>query len=460
MSWSPPTNLTEQYVAVIGAGTLGRRVGLAWAAKGGKVKVVDTKRDVAEEALKWIQSQLPDRSRAVKGTPGRVSIEMDAQRAVQNAWMVVECAPEIAKIKVDLLGQLDSWCPPATVIATISSSFKSSDLIGNVSEAGRRRVLNTHYFMPPEISPVEIMSSGHTNPMIIHFLVPKLREIGLDPIVVMKESTGFIFGRIWAATKREVMMVLADGIGTPEEIDKLFRYSFQSQGAPCDLMDRIGLETVCNIEDHYIEKRNNIPAYPVEYIRKNYVDKGTLGIMTGKGLFDYHEGSPKTDQGKQLLRQQLLGAWELVEYSAYLKDDPSSKVYPMGKDAQGIIMYTHTGYMSAQLQMPGQSHFRTNDLNGATREEFAEAGKHYLAYTGPFYLDESGEEPLLHHHMSNCSFPNWLGNTQRRLIKIAKEGEDDYLTLGPEGETMIMGKIRTVRLVWRRLSENHAVRRG
>ena len=420
--------------------------------------MVDTKREAAENALKWIQDQLPARSKAVKGTPGQVSIETDTHKAVQHAWMVVECTPEIAEIKINLLGQLDSWCAPSTILATISSSYKSGDLIGKVSDAGRTRVLNTHYFQPPELPPVEIMSCGHTDPAIVEFLVPKLRELGLDPAVAKKESTGLIYNRIWAAMKREVMMVLADNVGTPEDIDKLFRYSFQSQGAPCDLMDKVGLKTVCNIEDHYIAERKNIPAYPVEYIRKNYIDKGNLGVMTGKGLFDHHDDSTKAGKEKQSLRHQLIGEWELVDYSAYPKDDPASKVYPMGKDAKGIIMYTHTGYMSAQLQVSGQPHFKSDDLNGGSKEELAEAAKNYLAYTGPFYLDESGEAPLLQHQKTNSSFPNWLGNTQRRLVKITKEGDDQYLTLGPEGESIVMGEMRTMQLVWRRLPENHATR--
>ena len=73
------------------------------------------------------------------------------------------------------------------------------------------------------------MSCGHTDPAIVEFLVPKLRELGLDPAVAQKESTGLIYNRIWAAMKREVMMVLADNVSTPEDIDKLFRYSFSSR---------------------------------------------------------------------------------------------------------------------------------------------------------------------------------------------------------------------------------------
>ena len=227
--------------------------------------------------------------------------------------MVVECIPEIAKIKINLLGQWDAWCVPSTILATISSTVKSGGLIADVSDAGRRRVLNTHYFWPTELPPVEIMSCGHTDPAIIEFLMPNLRELGLDPAMAKKQSTGLIYNCICAAMKQEVMMVLTDNFGTPEDIDKLFRYSFQSKGAPCDLMDRVGLETVRNIEEHYIEERKKIHVYPVEYTRRNYVDKDNLGVTTGKGLFDHHEDSTKAGKIKQTLRHQLIGAWELVE---------------------------------------------------------------------------------------------------------------------------------------------------
>ena len=458
MTWSALSDLASQHVAVIGAGTLGRRVALVWASKGGSVKIVDTKEESAKQALKWVQDRLSEQAKAVQGTPGQVHVDTSTKSACKNAWMVVECTPELQQLKIDLLGQLDVFCAPSTIIATISSSYKSGDLIEKVSESGRTRVLNTHYFQPPEGPAVEIMSCGSTDPAIIEFLEPKLREIGLDPVVVTKQSTGLLYNRIWAALKREVMLVLAEQVGSPQDIDKLFRDCFQSRGAPCDLMDKVGLQVVCDIEEHYINERGNIPRFPVDYMRRNYVDKGHLGVATGQGLFDYytdHEKIQNTSR-KQSLRDQLIGAWELVEYTAFPIANPSHKVYPMGKDAQGIIMYTHTGYMSAQLQVPGQPPFKFNDLNGGSVEEYAEAGKRYLAYTGPFYLDESGDEPLLQHHMTNSSFPNWLGNTQRRRVSIEEKGDEQYLTLAPEGEVLNMGEKRTARLVWRKLPENYA----
>ncbi|KAI4161795.1 MAG: hypothetical protein LQ342_004628 [Letrouitia transgressa] len=459
MGYSLSADTTSRHVAIIGSGTLGRRVGLVWASRGGSVIIVDNKPEAISAALAWIKTRLQGQVKAIQGTEGQFTGETNIENAVKGAWMVVECISETKEAKVALLGQLDRFCDKDAVIATISSSFKSGDLLDNVSNEGRIRVLNTHYFQPPEIPVVEIMSSGYTDLAIIDMLVPKLKEIGFDPTVVKKQSTGFIYNRIWAAMKREVMMVLADEIGTPEEIDKLFRYSFSSQRAPCTMMDEVGLQTVCNIEDHYIKERGYLPRYPVDYIRQHYVDKGNLGTATSKGLYDHKKRSETlSGEQKSSLRSQIVGAWELVKYSAPKEQDRKNNVYPMGEDAQGIIMYTPDGYMSAQIQKSGQPKFQFDDLNAGTEEDLRAVGEHYLAYTGPFYLDESGEVPILHHHMTNCTFPNWLGKSQRRTVALSEEGAEKYITLGPESAVMILGEMRIPQLKWRRLRNNQTLR--
>ncbi|KAK3064883.1 hypothetical protein LTS18_003046 [Coniosporium uncinatum] len=252
-------------------------------------------------------------------------------------------------------------------------------------------------------------------------------------------------------------MVLADGVGKPEDIDTLFRYCSQAKGAPCELMDNVGLQIVCNIEEHYIQERGNIPRYPVDFIRKEYIEKSNTGTNMGKGLYDHTAKKASDGEQGESLRSRIIGAWELVEYSAHADIDPSGKIYPMGRDCQGIIMYTLDGYMSAQLQTPGQPHFAQNDLSGGTEEELAEAGKNYLAYTGPFYVDESGEAPILRHHITDCSFPNWPGNTQRRMVKILEENGDKCLILAPDSSIDIGREKRIPVLKWRRLPDNQAL---
>jgi hypothetical protein len=55
-----------------------------------------------------------------------------------------------------------------------------------------------------------------------------------------------------------------------------------------------------------------------------------------------------TETAAEELRANLVGAWTLESYESRSLDG-SGVTYPLGPDAQGIIMYTPDGYMSAQL---------------------------------------------------------------------------------------------------------------
>ena len=58
--------------------------------------------------------------------------------------------------------------------------------------------------------------------------------------------------------------------------------------------------------------------------------------------------------------------------------------------------------------------------------------------------------------MTNFSFPNWLDDTQQRIVTITEKGDEKYLTLGPESAAMVMGEMRLMQLGWRRLADNQA----
>jgi 3-hydroxyacyl-CoA dehydrogenase len=49
-------------------------------------------------------------------------------------------------------------------------------------------------------------------------------------------------------------------------------------------MDAVGLDTVYNIEKHYLEERTYLPHDHLEWLKENYVEKGVLGDKTRTGL--------------------------------------------------------------------------------------------------------------------------------------------------------------------------------
>jgi hypothetical protein len=129
---------------------------------------------------------------------------------------------------------------------------------------------------------VELMTSGSTDEAIFPFLEDELSKAGLHPVTAKRESTGFIFNRIWAAIKREVLAVIAEGVADPKTIDAIWMEQYQSPVGPCTMMDSVGLDTVEHIETHYVHDRN-LPDTTLKWLHEQYVEKGKLGNKSDKG---------------------------------------------------------------------------------------------------------------------------------------------------------------------------------
>ncbi len=271
-------------ITVIGCGTLGRRIALMASTRGGEVRIFDTQHHSLEEGLKYVTETLPAVVASIPGAAaGRVRGETDLAAAVKNAWLVVEAVPERLNIKRSVFAELDSIAPQDAILASNSSSYPSSQLIDKLGRP--ERVLNMHYYMPPELPMVELMSCGKTDPAIIDFLIDRLPLYGLVPFRVQRESVGFIFNRIWAAIKRESLSVVEEGVANLEDVDRMFNLFTAHQPSPFRLMDRVGLDVVLAIEEHYAEVRKDLPEGPRKLLQR-YVDDGRLGVKSGRGFYD------------------------------------------------------------------------------------------------------------------------------------------------------------------------------
>src|ERR1700735_2076747 len=186
--FNPITRLT----AVLGAGTLGSRIALMLASSGGEVRLYDAKATQLDVAERFIDSELPKlvKSRA-GGVAGRVVFAKTLEPAIADTWMVVEAVPERLDLKKAIFGDLDRLAPQDAILASNSSSYPSSQIIDRV--ANPSRVVNLHFYMPPELNAVEVMSCGKTSDAVIADLMERLPLYGLVPFHVEKESGGLVF---------------------------------------------------------------------------------------------------------------------------------------------------------------------------------------------------------------------------------------------------------------------------
>jgi 3-hydroxyacyl-CoA dehydrogenase len=253
------------------------------------------------QANEYITQNVAAYSRKTNKTPGKFEMTSSLAQAVENAWLVIECVPEKLEAKTKIFGELTTLARRDAILATNSSSYRSSEMLGEVPEDCKNRILNMHYYMPPSCMVVELMTDGFTDPAIIEYLVDRSREVGTLPYVARIESTGFIFNRLWAAVKRETLTILAEGVSTPEEIDSMWTEMFVKGGSlPCKTMDgqflhehnllahtdfalAVGLDTVAFIESHYVAERGLSPEMTVDYLKRNFLDAQKLGNKSANG---------------------------------------------------------------------------------------------------------------------------------------------------------------------------------
>lgn len=290
MPYALPANWKTRHVAVIGGGTLGRRIAAVFMSGGTHVKLVARRPAQREDVAAFATQTLPEfDARLAKrglphGTRGKLETVATPEEAVPGAWLVIESIAEDLEVKRALFASLEVLADADALLATNSSSYASRLIAANMKR--REQVFNLHFTMPPEFMVVELMSCGATAEGLLPAFAETARRYGLLPFIARQESTGFIFNRIWAAIKRESLAVVAEKVSTPEDVDGIMTSMFGIP--PFKLMDQVGLDVILAIEDHYAQENPHLPAGPRTLLHR-YVDAGKCGRKTGEGFYTYKD---------------------------------------------------------------------------------------------------------------------------------------------------------------------------
>lgn len=215
----------------------------------------------------------------------RLSYTSDLEEAFASADFVNESVPENIEIKQAFYKDISSIAPKRTIFTTNSSTLIPSQLVAAVDRPDK--FLALHFANGIwEANVGEVMGHPHTDPQVFNLVVEFARSIGMVPIPINKEQNGYVLNSLLVPFIQAAENLWYKDIADAHTIDKTWMIATGMKKGPFAIMDIIGMETIYNV--HLLSAKQNPKLLEkAEYLKKNFIDKGKLGISTGEGFYTY-----------------------------------------------------------------------------------------------------------------------------------------------------------------------------
>jgi hypothetical protein len=122
------------------------------------------------------------------------------------------------------------------------------------------------------------------------------------------------------------------------------------------------------------------------------------------------------------LGQQIQGSWILV--SIYNEID-GKKIDVFGTSPRGSMILTPDGHFSIIIMKASLPKFASNNRIKGTTEDNQAIVQGSVAYFGSYKVANEKEQ-MVNLHIEGCTFPNWDGEDQIRVMNVA--GDEMKLT--------------------------------
>ena len=281
-------------ITTAGAGTMGSQVAWQMAFHGKQVTVYDPIPDGLRKG-KQLHREYADHFIGQRGatqaqiddTFARLTYTTDLAEAVEDADLVSESVPESLSIKETFWREASRHAPARTVFTTNTSTLPPSALAGFVDRP--EQFLALHFAIGVWDSNIgEVMGHPGTDQAAFERVLEFAGEIGLVPIPIRKEQSGYIINSLLVPWCTAALELLVRGVSDVQSIDRTWMITLQSPMGPFGMIDRMGLGVVYHVAKLIGETTPNTRALEsAEYLDKHFIQKELLGVTSGEGFYRY-----------------------------------------------------------------------------------------------------------------------------------------------------------------------------
>lgn len=280
------------HVHVIGAGAMGAEIA-AWAAiKGKRVTLGDV--DTAPLGRAVANARAVAKEAHLSGIEIRDALDRlvpdPRGYGIARADLVIEAGPETVDIKRKIYEGIAARMKDGAVLATNTSSLSLADLRDGAPDAGRFAGL--HFFNPvSKMQLVEVVGHDGTDPDVTRRLAAFCGAIDRLPVQV-RDYPGFLVNRALTPYLLEAMALMQEGVS--KEVIDTAAIRFGMPMGPVALADQVGLDIGLHVAESLKEGLEK-PLADIDQSLRDKVEAGDLGKKTGRGFYDWSDGTPHPD---------------------------------------------------------------------------------------------------------------------------------------------------------------------
>ena len=278
--------------AVVGAGTMGGGIAMAYANAGIPVLLKDVDAAALSRGMATIR-----RNYEASVSKGKLAADALEQRLslitpttafdlFDTVDIVVEAVFEDLALKTSTFAELGRATQPGCLLASNTSTL-DIDALARASGRGQR-VIGHHFFSPANVMKlVEIVRGCETSAETIatsQKLAKRLGKVG----VVVGNCFGFVANRMLAYYLREACLLLEEGACVPQ-IDRTLT-DFGMPVGPFAMEDIAGIDVGARIRQHVKATGKTAAEGPQSEIPDRLFEMGRYGQKTGAGWYRYEAG--------------------------------------------------------------------------------------------------------------------------------------------------------------------------
>jgi 3-hydroxyacyl-CoA dehydrogenase len=221
-----PFNKPVRRIAVVGTGVIGASWAAYYLSRGFDVVATDPAPNAEANLRKYVDDAWPALARAglsAGASRERLKFTESMSRALADADLVQENAPERPDFKIKLFAAMDQAAPPDAILASSSSGI-TMDVMQSDCKHPERCVIG-HPFNPPHVVPlVEVVGGAKTSEAVIERAMSFYASIGKKPIRLHKALPGHAANRLQAALYKEILFLIQQGVLSVADADVAVSY--------------------------------------------------------------------------------------------------------------------------------------------------------------------------------------------------------------------------------------------